>query len=88
MGVRISWLMLARNSLFARLAASAASLASIEFGRSFLHQFLEMVAMFRQFLLGPFAIGDVADRLDGADDISFRIAQRRGDGKQIGFAVP
>ena len=28
MGVRISWLMLARNSLLARLAASAASLAS------------------------------------------------------------
>ena len=27
-GVRISWLMLARNSLLARLAASAASLAS------------------------------------------------------------
>ena len=27
MGVRISWLMLARNSLLARLAASAASLA-------------------------------------------------------------
>jgi hypothetical protein len=27
MGVRISWLMLARNSLFARVAASAASLA-------------------------------------------------------------
>ena len=28
MGVRISWLMLARNSLLARLAASAASLAT------------------------------------------------------------
>ena len=31
-GVRISWLMLARNSLLARLAASAASLAADELG--------------------------------------------------------
>ena len=30
-GVRISWLILARNSLLARLAASAASLASAVF---------------------------------------------------------
>ena len=66
-GVRISWLMVARNSLLALLAASAASVARREFlvgggqlDGSFLHALFEVVAGGKQFLLGAFAGGDVA----------------------------
>jgi hypothetical protein len=43
-GVRISWLMLARKALLARLAASAAVAArGGQFGGALLHQFFQVV---------------------------------------------
>jgi hypothetical protein len=64
-GVRNSWLMLARNTLLARLAASAASFAAASSAVRDKHQLLEVVAVQRQFLVGMPFLGDVvADAQD------------------------
>ncbi len=63
-GVRISWLMLARNVLLARLAASAASLAWDncdiglgKFGRSLLNADLQLVMRPANLLFLPACAG-------------------------------
>ena len=57
-GVRISWLMLARKELLARLAACAESRARPLPGAGG-DQFFQMVAVAYQFLVGHLALGNV-----------------------------
>ena len=67
-GVRISWLMLARNSLLAELASSACSVFSVASA---------IAAWRRRFgegdlRIGPLARGDVARDPEGPDDLPVR----------------
>ena len=56
MGVRISWLMLARNSLLARLAASADSLARLELAGPLGDRGLEILGVGLELLPEPGAL--------------------------------
>ena len=51
-GVRISWLMLARNSLLLRLAASASFLGDDDLGAALGHQLFQVITVALQFLRG------------------------------------
>ena len=75
-GVRISWLMLARKALFARLAPSAVSLASASSG-ALLDQLFQMIAVAEQFLECPFPLRGVAYvALDQRPAIDLHCAER------------
>ena len=52
-GVRISWLMLARKMLLAALACSAASLASLQLAGAFLDSLLQFLVQLDERLLRP-----------------------------------
>ena len=85
--------MFARNVLFARLAASAASLDRSssalvlrQFRRALRHAVLQLVVRFPEGFLGPFAVGDVAHALDRAVAIAVGIQQGSRRDEDVGPA--
>ena len=70
-GVRISWLMLARNALFVSVASSARRLADLEL----LHELRQPRRLILEHPLGGLALGDVVR--DGVDDLMLRKRRRR-----------
>ena len=91
-GVRISWLMFARNSLFARLASIARSravdqflVARLELGGALVHGALEVVLLQQELLIALLDVGQ--HRVELIDQLADFVVVARGGADVVAAAV-